>query len=42
MKSDCLVELNVQGIDSPGSVSGGRVVTCTDGDPCDTDGVCGE
>jgi hypothetical protein len=40
-KSDCLVELNVQGIDSPGSVSGGRVVTCTDGDPCDTDGVCG-
>ena len=41
-KSDCLVELNVQGIDSPGSnVSGGRVVSCVDGDPCDTDGVCG-
>jgi len=41
-KSDCLVELNVQGIDSPGSsVSGGRIVSCIDGDPCDTDGVCG-
>ena len=41
-QSDCLVELNVEGIDSPGSnVSGGRVVSCTDGDPCDTDGVCG-
>jgi hypothetical protein len=41
-KSDCLVELNVEGIDSPGpNVSAGRVVTCTDGDPCDTDGVCG-
>lgn len=41
-KSDCLVELNVQGIDSPGTnVRAGRVVRCTDGDPCDTDGVCG-
>ena len=41
-KSDCLVELNVQGIDSPGSnVRAGRVVGCIDGDPCDTDGVCG-
>jgi hypothetical protein len=41
-KSDCLVELNVQGVDSLGSnVSGGRVVSCVDGDPCDTDGVCG-
>ena len=41
-KSDCLVELNVEGIDSSGpNVSGGRVVSCTDGDPCDTDGVCG-
>ena len=41
-KSDCLVELNVQGVDSLGSnVSGGRVVGCVDGDPCDTDGVCG-
>src|SRR5262245_2414295 len=40
-KSDCLVELNVEGIDSPGpNVSGGRIVTCTDGDPCDTDGMC--
>ena len=41
-KSDCLVEFNVEGIDSPGpNVSGGRVVTCTDGDACDTDGMCG-
>jgi hypothetical protein len=41
-KSDCLVELNVEGIDNPGpNVSGGRFVTCTDGDACDTDGVCG-
>src|SRR5262245_1120703 len=41
-KSDCLVELNVEGIDSPGpNVTGGRFVTCTDGDPCDTDGMCG-
>jgi hypothetical protein len=41
-KSDCLVELSVEGIDSPGSnVSAGRVVSCVDGDPCDTDGVCG-
>jgi hypothetical protein len=42
-KSDCLVELNVEGIDSPGpNVSAGRFVTCTDGDPCDADGVCGD
>jgi hypothetical protein len=41
-KSDCLVELNVQGVANPGSnVSGSRVVSCIDGDPCDTDGVCG-
>ena len=41
-KSDCLVELNVEGIDSPGpNVSAGHVVTCTDGDPCDTDRMCG-
>jgi len=41
-QSDCFVELNVQGVDSLGSnVSGGRVVGCVDGDPCDTDGVCG-
>src|SRR5262249_6851770 len=41
-KSDCLVELNVEGVDNPGSnVSGGRVVSCIDGDPCDTDGMCG-
>jgi len=42
-RSDCLVELNVQGVDSHESnVSGGRVVSCIDGDPCDTDGVCGD
>src|SRR5262245_1373403 len=40
--SDCYVELNVQGIDNPGpDVRGGRVVSCTDGDPCDVDGECG-
>jgi len=37
-KSDCLVELDVQGIDN---AQAGRVATCVDGDPCDTDGVCG-
>ena len=42
VRSDCYVELNVQGIDNPGpDVRGGRVVSCTDGDPCDTDGECG-
>ena len=42
VRSDCYVELNVQGIDFPGpDVRGGRVVSCTDGDPCDTDGECG-
>jgi hypothetical protein len=41
-RSDCYVELKVVGIDFPGpDVSGGRVVSCTDGDPCDTDGECG-
>jgi len=41
-KSDCLVELKVQGVDNPGSnVRAGRVVGCIDGDPCDTDGMCG-
>src|SRR5262249_23523882 len=41
-RSDCYVELNVVGIESPGpDVRGGRVVSCTDGDPCDTDGECG-
>src|SRR5262249_54495086 len=40
--SDCYVELNVVGIESPGpDVSGGRVVSCTDGDPCDTAGEGG-
>ena len=43
VRSDCYVELNVQGIDNPGpDVRGGRVVSCTDGDPCDTDGECGK
>src|SRR5215475_3858768 len=42
VRSDCYVELNVQGIDNPGpDIRGGRVVSCTDGDPCDTDGECG-
>jgi hypothetical protein len=42
VRSDCYVELKVLGIDNPGpDVRGGRVVTCTDGDPCDTDGECG-
>src|SRR5262249_60264753 len=41
-KSDCLVELNVEGVDNPGSnVSGGPGVSCNDGDPCDTHGKCG-
>jgi hypothetical protein len=41
-KSDCYVELSVQGIENPGSdVRSGRVVLCHDGDPCDTDGVGG-
>src|SRR6516165_2327081 len=42
VRSDCYVELNVVGIANPGpDVRGGRVVACTDGDPCDTDGECG-
>jgi hypothetical protein len=41
-RSDCYVELKVVGIDNPGpDVRSGRVVSCTDGDPCDTDGECG-
>src|SRR5262249_7804533 len=41
-RSDCYVELNVVGIANPGpDVGGGRVIACTDGDPCDTDGECG-
>jgi hypothetical protein len=41
-RSDCYLELNVVGIDNPGpDVRSGRVVSCTDGDPCDTDGKCG-
>src|SRR5262249_53200745 len=41
-RSDCYVELGIVGIDNPGpDVRSGRVVSCTDGDPCDTDGACG-
>jgi len=41
-RSDCYVELKVVGIDNPGpDVRSGRVVSCTDGDPCDIDGECG-
>ena len=36
-KSDCYVELNVEGV-SPSDIKSGRVVTCHEGDPCDTDG----
>jgi len=47
-RSDCYAQLYVANVDSPGpQVKGGRVVTCTDGDPCDFDrsplfpGACG-
>lgn len=41
-KSDCYAEASVQGVDSPGpQVKSNRIVLCTDGDPCDTDGICG-
>src|SRR5262249_48657273 len=41
-RSDCYVELQVVGIDNPGpDLRSGRVVSCPDGDPCDTDGECG-
>ena len=36
-KSDCYVELNVQGI-GPSDVRSGRVVLCHENEPCDTDG----
>lgn len=42
-RSDCYVELSVLAVDSPGpQVTDGRVVTCTDGDPCDGDLECGD
>ena len=42
VRSDCYVELKVVGIENPGpDVRSGRVVSCTDGDPCDIDGECG-
>jgi plastocyanin len=41
-RTDCYVEASVQGVDSPGpQVKSNRIVLCTDGDPCDTDGTCG-
>jgi plastocyanin len=41
-RSDCYLEIDVQGIDNPGpQVQRNRVVQCAEGDPCDTDGVCG-
>jgi hypothetical protein len=41
-RTDCYVEASVQGVDSPGpQVQSNRIVLCTDGDPCDTDGTCG-
>jgi plastocyanin len=41
-RSDCYVEADIQGIEVPGpAVTNGRIVRCTDGDPCDADGVCG-
>ncbi len=41
--SDCYIEVDVQGVESPGPlVQSNRIVRCTDGDACDTDGVCGD
>jgi plastocyanin len=41
-RSDCYVELQVEGVDVPGTqVTNGRVVACTDGDACDADATCG-
>ena len=37
-KSDCYIELDVQGATD---IKKNKQVTCIDGDPCDTDGVCG-
>jgi hypothetical protein len=36
---DCLVELDVTGLRAA-TVAKGKTVTCTDGDPCDSDGAC--
>jgi hypothetical protein len=36
-KSDCYVELDVK---NATDIKNNKVVTCTDGDPCDTDGQC--
>ncbi len=41
-RSDCYLEIDVQGIDNPGpQVQRNRIVQCMDGDPCDGDGACG-
>jgi plastocyanin len=41
-KSDCYVEANVLDVDVPSpDVTSNRIVRCIDGDPCDTDGACG-
>lgn len=41
-RSDCYVELQVDGVDVPGpQVRSNRVVDCTDGDACDADATCG-
>jgi hypothetical protein len=37
--SDCLVELDVAGVD-PSQVTKGKKVECIDGDPCDADAAC--
>ena len=39
--SDCLVELDMTGVDAA-QVTNGMIVTCIDGDPCDTDGACND
>src|SRR5262245_54849764 len=36
-KSDCYVVLDVQGATD---IKKNKLVNCTDGDPCDTDGMC--
>src|SRR5262249_25868138 len=42
-KANCYVEYNVHGITNPSQrvMGNGGIVACTDGEACDTDGVCG-
>ena len=40
-KSDCLVELDVTGLDASQIIKG-KKFKCVDGDPCDTDGACND